>query len=109
MARSRASHSTRPMRITSAWWTGSSAVEAVAEPPHGEEVDGGLGVRLQLEPQLAHEVVHRAGAALVGVAPGGAQELLAAERASRVCEEVGEQLELLRGELHGLARAAHGL
>jgi len=36
----------------------SSALEAVAQAAHGEEVAGVLRVLLELQPQLAHEVVH---------------------------------------------------
>src|SRR3990172_8701465 len=60
---------------------------------------------LQLPAQLSDVNVHRARPARIADPPNAVEETVARENDARTLEEVDEQVELLRGQLH--APAAH--
>ena len=71
--------------------------EAIAD--RAQRVDRRRAARQrELAPQVAHVDLDDVRAGIEVVAPDGAEDLLAAEHLAGVAQEVGEQVELARGE-----------
>ena len=78
------------------------AVQAVAEPPDGDEVDGPLGHGLDLRAEPADVDVDRPHPPVVIGSPDAVEELAPAVRASRMRGQQREQSELLRTQVDEL-------
>src|SRR2546423_6694117 len=70
--------------------------DLVADSPHGHDRRG----LAELAAQLPHVDVHGAGVARKGVAPDALEQLVARQDEAAVVEQLPEEVELLRGELH---------